>query len=237
MVSPIAASVVYLLLTRYAAAIAAPSKSIHDNRPEISCSQFIVPITASADNYIVKDPVRVDSNIDAVNYAWDYDTWSHGRYNQSRIASVNPVKGTYNISVQLCVPSEARGTGETLQIVTHGLLFDKRYWDSEYEPENYSYVRAAVGAGYSVLTWDRLGTGQSDKPDAYDVVQAPLELEILREITILARSRQLSKMAQPSFSAPLPAVSRPLRIPWLLTPASIGHKTLAIISFPSPFTI
>jgi len=206
-----AAGIVYLLFTHYTIAVAVPNESIHDKGSAFSCAQFMVPVSPSADNYIFKDPVRVDSNIDAVHYAWDYDTWSHGRYNQSRIASTNHVKGTYNISVQMCVPSEAQGTGEILQIATHGLLFNKKYWDSDYEPENYSYVRAAVAAGYSILTYDRLGTGQSDKPDAYDVVQAPLEVEILREITLLSRAGQLGKMAQLSFSASVPTVSWPLK--------------------------
>lgn len=64
------------------------------------------------------------------------------------------------------------------------------------EPENYSYVRAATNAGYSILTYDRLGVGDSDKPDAYDIVQAPVELEILRGVTEMARSGHISKVAQ-----------------------------------------
>lgn len=72
-----------------------------------------------------------------------------------------------------------------------------RYWDVEIEPDTYSYVRAAVKAGYSILTYDRLGTGLSDKPDAYDIVQAPLQVDILRRLTILARNGELVKAAKP----------------------------------------
>lgn len=46
-------------------------------------------------------------------------------------------------------------------------------------------------AGYSILTYDRLGTGESDKPDAYDIVQLPLEVEILKEMAKLARAGTL----------------------------------------------
>jgi pimeloyl-ACP methyl ester carboxylesterase len=55
-----------------------------------------------------------------------------------------------------------------------------------------------VNAGYSILTYDRLGTGLSDKLDAYTVVQAPLELEILRSLTEMARSGELPKHAKSS---------------------------------------
>ena len=75
-----------------------------------------------------------------------------------------------------------------------------RYWDVEEEPETYSYVLAAVRAGYSILTYDRLGTGESDKPDAYDIVQLPLQVEILKELTIMSRSGSLAAMANPQFS-------------------------------------
>ena len=44
----------------------------------------------------------------------------------------------------------------------------KRYWDIDVNPEEYSYLDAAITEGYSILTYDRLGTGQSDIPeDAY----------------------------------------------------------------------
>jgi pimeloyl-ACP methyl ester carboxylesterase len=61
----------------------------------------------------------------------------------------------------------------------------------ELNPEEYSYVDAAIGKGYSILTYDRLGTGNSQKPDAYDVVQIPTEVEILAGLTKLARSGKL----------------------------------------------
>lgn len=47
---------------------------------------------------------------------------------------------------------------------------------------------AAVNAGYSILTYDRLGTGKSDHPDAYDIVQGPVHVEILKGLVTLARA-------------------------------------------------
>jgi pimeloyl-ACP methyl ester carboxylesterase len=52
-------------------------------------------------------------------------------------------------------------------------------------------VDAAIKKGYSVLSYDRLGTGKSEKPNAYDVVQIPTEAEILASLTKLARSGKL----------------------------------------------
>lgn len=68
----------------------------------------------------------------------------------------------------------------------------KRYWDIGVNPRENSYLDAAITQGYSLLTYDRLGTGQSDVPeDAYDIVQIHTEVEILAGLTQLARSGQL----------------------------------------------
>jgi len=56
-------------------------------------------------------------------------------------------------------------------------------------------VDAALAAGYSIFTYDRLGVGQSDKPDAYDVVQTPAQVEILRVLTVMAKAGTLVSSA------------------------------------------
>lgn len=71
-----------------------------------------------------------------------------------------------------------------------------RYWDVEIKPEEYSYVKAAVDRGYSILTYDRLGTGNSTKADAYTMVQAGVEIEIVRTLTELARAGKLMSCAK-----------------------------------------
>lgn len=66
-----------------------------------------------------------------------------------------------------------------------------RYWDPELKPEEYSYVDAALSKGYSILTYDRLGTGKSTKADGYSEVQLGLQVAILKELTVLARDGKL----------------------------------------------
>ncbi|KAL4782793.1 Alpha/Beta hydrolase protein [Aspergillus varians] len=167
------------LLVFIEASNAAPSPS--SSRP---CTNLNLAVAVSANNSIYGVP-RVDNNIDAVDLIWDLERWTAPAL-ADRITGVHPVDETFTISAQLCVPRDS--DGKTLQIATHGFGFEKTYWDSELDPEKYSYVDAALKAGYSILTYDRLGVGKSDKPDAYNIVQGPVELEILKEITLLARS-------------------------------------------------
>ncbi|KAL9594775.1 MAG: hypothetical protein Q9219_006834 [cf. Caloplaca sp. 3 TL-2023] len=155
------------------------------------CVSLMLPVPATAQN-AEYDLVHVDNNINATAYAVDLDTWSFNA--TSRILRRITVSDTFNISVQLCVPANGVKK-QNLFVATHDGLFDKRYWDPAINPSEYSFVDAALAEGYSVLTYDRLGTGLSDKPDAYTIVQAPLQLEILRSITNMARSGEIFKHA------------------------------------------
>lgn len=51
-----------------------------------------------------------------------------------------------------------------IQVLVPGLTYDRHYYDFSYRPKQYSYVRRAIDAGYSVLNIDRIGSGQSDHP-------------------------------------------------------------------------
>jgi pimeloyl-ACP methyl ester carboxylesterase len=63
------------------------------------------------------------------------------------------------------------------------------YWDLPYNNFNYSYVNVAVNEhGFSTLTWDRIGVGESDHPDPLLDVQASLSEQALKFITDLIRN-------------------------------------------------
>jgi pimeloyl-ACP methyl ester carboxylesterase len=150
-----------------------------------------IPVFATADSAVYDIP-QVNNDIEATAWAiWDATrTAPHG---VSNIIKNTTTSGTFKIHAQLCVPKHSKKN--VLQIATHGVHYDSRYWDSKYKPDQHSYVEAALKAGYSILTYDRLGVGQSDKPDAYTVVQAPLELEILRQLTLMAHNGTLYDFA------------------------------------------
>lgn len=93
------------------------------------------------------------------------------------------VNGTYDIGVTLCLPQPSQENNQTaalkLQILTHGIGFDRSYWDLA---PGYSYVDVAAAAGYAVFFYDRLGVGASAKEDPIKTIQSPLELEILNAL-------------------------------------------------------
>ncbi|KAL8907501.1 MAG: hypothetical protein Q9207_001368 [Kuettlingeria erythrocarpa] len=106
----------------------------------------------------------------------------------------NTIQDSYNIYVQLCISSDAqvaRNT-RTVQSLTHGDTLDHTYWDIA---PGYSYIDAAVAAGYATLSYDRIGVGKSQHPDPLQVVQAPLQVEIAHGLVAMLRNAQIVQHA------------------------------------------
>ncbi len=62
----------------------------------------------------------------------------------------------------LCLPPGSRPA--VVQLTIPGFTYDHAYFDFPYQPDQYSYTRAAVAAGYAVFNLDRIGTGRSSRP-------------------------------------------------------------------------
>ncbi|KAK5134240.1 hypothetical protein LTR08_006783 [Meristemomyces frigidus] len=182
------------IVNLFAALCAARAITHTSNGTTPKCYEFMIDVPVTAVNYVL-DLQRVNNNIDAVNFALDIDGRTSPNATERILGNVT-VSATYSLKATLCTPG-AGNDKHVLQLLTHGLIVDSRYWDVEIDREQYSYVRAAVAEGYTVLNYDRLGHGLSQKPDAYTVVQGPLEVEILRVITEMARNGTLSSSGLP----------------------------------------
>jgi pimeloyl-ACP methyl ester carboxylesterase len=68
----------------------------------------------------------------------------------------------YHLVGFLC--AKGSPAGKPVQVLVHGLTYDHRYWDWPAQPNRYSYVRRAAGAGYATFAYDRIGDGQSNHP-------------------------------------------------------------------------
>jgi len=101
---------------------------------------------------------------------------------------------TYNISATYC-PATVNSTNSSrvnpLQILIHGIGFDKSYWDFT---DATSYTTPIRAAGYDTLAIDRLGCGTSSTPDGRNQVQTATHIEIVRAITLLARNGTLPQV-------------------------------------------
>jgi pimeloyl-ACP methyl ester carboxylesterase len=77
-----------------------------------------------------------------------------------RIADPGPADQT--MWGRLCYPGTTRP--KKVQLLVHGSMYNHLYWDLPVGNGTYSYVRAAVGAGYATFSVDRIGNGRSSHP-------------------------------------------------------------------------
>lgn len=68
----------------------------------------------------------------------------------------------FDVVGELCSTGEL--DGQVLQVLVSGAGYGSVYWDFPYQPDTYSYTRAALRAGYATFNFDRLGMGESDHP-------------------------------------------------------------------------
>ncbi|KAJ4320398.1 hypothetical protein N0V84_005892 [Fusarium piperis] len=148
------------------------------------CTDITVPVSLKAENAVFdldKPLTKVDVTDFILNLSRQGDNFVQGINKGTTV-----ITGNYKLAATYCEPDY--GPGDEIQIMTHGIGFDRSYWDMSYNKYNYSYVAKAVDEHkYSTLTWDRLGIGASSKGHPIDEIQVFLEIAALKELTRKAR--------------------------------------------------
>ncbi|KZF24214.1 hypothetical protein L228DRAFT_266570 [Xylona heveae TC161] len=168
---------------------------LNDSAVAKVCTNITVPVSISARNAVFNlSPLQ--SNLDAATFTRNY-TSIKANFTETTLTGYDTIHGDFNISAKFCRPGVTGSTfnskNGTVQLLTHGIGFDKTYWDLSYNNYNYSYTDVAVDQyGFSTLSHDRLGVGNSSHPeDALNIVQASAEVEILLELTKMLREGTL----------------------------------------------
>ncbi|KAH8675429.1 hypothetical protein BX600DRAFT_432011 [Xylariales sp. PMI_506] len=152
-----------------------------------NCRNITVPLTLNATNAVfsIKTP---QTNLEVEDLVWNIAIGSAG-YIGSILSHYETVSGSYKIAATYCEPKA--GPGKALQILTHGVGFDRSYWDFPVNNYNYSYVNQALDRGYSTFFFDRLGLGESSHGDPLSEIQSSIEVVALYAMTSLLREGKL----------------------------------------------
>ncbi|KAL5324233.1 hypothetical protein ACEPPN_008777 [Leptodophora sp. 'Broadleaf-Isolate-01'] len=148
-----------------------------------ACQEYTIPVNVTSQVFIPSYP-RFKDNFDVV----DFFSALGGRASFIPFSGTKNVTAAYSIGATICSPRGSTRKEKTLLLASHGLGYDRRYWDSGVEAANYSFVDFAVSQGYSVFFYDRLGTGKSSMVSGYDVPQSTTQLAILQQLTSLLRN-------------------------------------------------
>ncbi|ORY04681.1 Alpha/Beta hydrolase protein [Clohesyomyces aquaticus] len=153
-----------------------------------NCANLTIPVSISARQGLFKD-VPFEGNLDATTFSQNFNNIGQN-YSQVLLQGYQTLTGNYKIAAQFCVP-EAGSKTSTIQLLSHGIGFDKTYWDVPFNNYNYSYTDVALKKGYATLAIDRFGIGNSSHDDPINVVQAQAEVEVLNTITTMLRNKKV----------------------------------------------
>ncbi|KAK5111813.1 hypothetical protein LTR62_004733 [Meristemomyces frigidus] len=144
------------------------------------CQNITVEVDINARNAKFNQSTPA-TNIEVTNFILNM-TQQGQNYTAKVLAGYQNVAGKYKIAATYCEPDS--GPAKTVQLLTHGIGFDRSYWDLPYDNYNYSYVSEAVEQyGFSTFSWDRLGIAQSQHGEAVNEIQSQLEIQALRALT------------------------------------------------------
>ncbi|KAK4454242.1 Alpha/Beta hydrolase protein [Podospora aff. communis PSN243] len=154
--------------------------------PSKICQDYTIPLTITSNNLAFGLP-KFQNNFDVADFV-DTITSRNALTAASVIApNRQTLTANYSISATFCKPAiPPKNHKHTVLIATHGLNFDRSYWDPALPKPTYSFVDWAVGNGYSILYYDRLGVGKSSQVSGY-VAQLANQVAVATELTKLVK--------------------------------------------------
>ncbi|KAJ4398060.1 hypothetical protein N0V91_010464 [Didymella pomorum] len=154
------------------------------------CQTLSIPVDISSRQGVFKE-VPVETNLEVGGFATRFNEYQFN-YTAELFTGFQTLQKSVKISAQYCEPDG--GSNGIIQILSHGIGFDKTYWDLSFDNYNYSYVNTALASGYSTLAIDRYGIGNSSHGDPFNEIQANSEVEALNEVTKKIRAGSIHEI-------------------------------------------
>ncbi|KAH8916999.1 hypothetical protein BT69DRAFT_1339549 [Atractiella rhizophila] len=134
------------------------------------------------------------------------------------VASMNPITEDYRIKAKLCCPTQGTDASKSqaVQLLLHALGYTKEFWQFPYQvcilmfsasgyslqashPAGDVLISGCSGkereVGYCSFTFDRLGYGQSERPDPLNNVQLGVHVEIVHQLISKLRDGSISQLS------------------------------------------
>ncbi|RAK95935.1 alpha/beta fold hydrolase, partial [Aspergillus ibericus CBS 121593] len=150
------------------------------------CDEVAIPVPVVAPRFIVN--ATVETNWDAVALTLNLTRRDSGTATDpwpiAGTTTTTAVASNFTIGATLCQGPP----GAPVLVLTHGIIESKLYWRPNLtNASEYSFVDAALAAGYSVLSYDRIGVGTSSKVNALSDAQFQVETAVLNALTAYAQ--------------------------------------------------
>ena len=101
---------------------------------------------------------------------------------------------SYELEATFCEPTANPSNisrTSTVQLYVHGATLNKLMWDFPYKPEIYSWIRYMTSQGFSTLTFDLIGAGNSTIVDGLLEAQGQTYVETIHQIVQKLRAGEI----------------------------------------------
>lgn len=153
--------------------------------PTANCAEFFVPVSIQSDVVQFKFP-RWANDFELVDFL-AVATTRETPNTQSPIGDTIKQNATFQIGASFCSPKAASDKAKTVILATHGIGQARSHWNSPFRPEEFNFVEFAISQGYSVLFYDRVGQGSSQKISGFEN-QININVEVLKELSKIVKS-------------------------------------------------
>ncbi|KAK0628382.1 Alpha/Beta hydrolase protein [Bombardia bombarda] len=160
------------------------------------CSDVSFKVAAAAQNTVFTNPPDPQNKTAIIDFF-------NASFSPPGVATngTQAVSGVYTINGVYCKPRVSCLKQQTLQILIHGLGYNKTMWSGSGEGDQYSWQKPANAKGYHTLAIDRLSHGSNPQhPDPLTVVQGQLHVEIAHQIISAIRSNARNNPLGQGFS-------------------------------------
>ena len=146
------------------------------------CSEVTFDIKATSQNLVFTQPPNPNDTNSIIDFVLKVWRGSPVLTSGSRLTT-----GSFSISGTYCIPENVESKN-TLEILLHGITYNKTVWSGLGFGDTYNWHKHANNRGYATLAIDRLGYGFSSRPDPLHVVQPSMHIEIIHQLTKVART-------------------------------------------------
>lgn len=119
-------------MTKLSAAAIAAFAGIASAR---QCQNLTIPVELSARNGNFPGQEVTETDIEVTNFILGLSQQGNN-YTEKVLDGYNTISGSYDIAATYCEPDN--GPANVLQVLTHGIGFDRSYWDVPFNYPNYS---------------------------------------------------------------------------------------------------
>jgi len=192
-------SVTFIALS--AASIASASAS-EQHGPHPKCRSLELSVWTAGDNIHFTNPP--DQSDAAAIRNWLFSALADPT--SSYMNGTESVSGVYRVGATYCEPRGKRPHRKqhrTLQVLVHGMTYNKELWAGLGASETYNWHAYATHAGYHTIAINRLGRGQLNTggyPDPVTEVQSALQDKFTQALLLqLRRGGFPARLRLPSF--------------------------------------